>query len=818
MQVKKIAEIAVLTVSVITGIYLTVFLGKTVKYTECIVSKEQANTIIEDREEVANLIENLIFGEETLFYDDANETFYYSLIEGNTNAYDPCIKVKSNKADLKLAFLENEITADGIRNNETTLFLAYTDKAYCTYYLKCTTLPLMDIECPEEILDDAVSMKITLFDNSVNAVTRIVHSEGEIRQRGATAKEYPKKGFRFWLTTESVGGSVRPNHTSLLSMRQDDDWLLYAAYNDQEKVRNVFSSNLWKYTCAADNAQGIDFGMEYKYLELFINGKYWGLYALGYPVDEKQVCINTNSDEAILYKHGLLGKQGGENLQFTKDGNIFNDLGGSPDENMRNQSALQHYYYNLYINADDSKKLSSGIDLDNAADFYLFINLVQGVDNVDLNKNFYILLQNEKKGAKAFYAPWDLDLTWGNQYIGVPSENYTYPYAHSGDFNCIVESGYISQLLINDDASVWETLFKKYRSLRENGWSEKNINALLDKYEADIFGSGAFLRDMERWPDGIYGNDADGLRVFRAYVMNRLREADLYYERLEAVYRENPNIFIRRSVQYKDFFERCFLIEINNHDLLRDPEHSEFLEYMGIDVSAVTEEVHFILVNSAEGKIEYLPELYEEEEPRETCIGRLSFSKLREGVYDIKVNGVECYRTTIFSEPGIEMAIIKDTTVRRFNFTDGYHMQKAKNSFEELDFYIKALSCTDYRAVVEINDPALWQNPDYIALFECLGITKDDIHVNTDFIVWNGLEKKAFALDNFHVSGSSCDTQFGSLSVFESGSGIYGVYLDGSECFVSSSEQNQNVDIRIALLDPDSYERVDMITFSDDLQ
>lgn len=814
---KKIAEIAVLVVSVIMGIYLTGGMRRTVRYSECIVSEKQANEIIEERQEATCLIENLIFGEETIFYDSSNKTFYYSLIEGNTDAYNPSIKVKGNRADVKLAFLNSEITADGIKSNETISFLAYTDEVYCTYYLKCTTLPLMDIECSEEILDDAVFMKMTLFDNSANTAGRLVCSEGEIRLRGATAKAYPKKGFRFWLTTESVGGSVRPNHISLLSMRQDDDWLLYAAYNDQEKVRNVFSSNLWKDTCAADNAQGIDFGMEYKYLELFINGKYWGLYALGYPIDEKQVCIDANSSEAILYKHGLLGKQGGESLQFTKDGGIFNDLEGSSDENMRKQSALQHYYYNLYINADDNEKLYSGIDIDNAVDFYLFINLVQGTDNVDLTKNFFILLQNKKKGAKAFYAPWDLDLTWGNQYIGVLSENYTYPYAHTEDFNCIVESGYLSQLIINGDASVWEILFKKYRTLRENEWSEENINALLDKYEADIFASGAYLRDMERWPDGTYGNAADGLNVFRSYVMKRLQEADSYYERLETMYDESSNIFIRRSMQYKNLFERCFLIEINNHDLLLNSAYSDFFAYIGIDVSAVTEDIHFILVNPKERKIEYLSELYEDGEPRETCIGRLSFSTQREGVYSVKVNGIECYNTTIFSKPEIKMAIIKDSTICNFNFTNGYDMQKKNNSFDKLDFYIKALSNTNYRAVVEINNVALWQNMDYVTLFECLGITKEDIHANTDFIVWNGLERKAFALDDFHISGSSCETQFGSLSVFENELGEYGVYLDGMECFVSSSDKNQNADIRIVLLDPETYERADMIIFSDNL-
>lgn len=818
-KVRRISGIVVFVISVITGIWLTGRPGETVRYSECVVSGEQADAIIARRREEADLIEELCFDEEALFYDEQEKTFYYSLIEGDGDACDPPVRAKGREGELKLAFREGGMTEEGIGKNETISFLAYTEEACCIYYLKCTTLPLMNIECPEEIPGEySIPMRITLFDNGAGAAARLVCSEGEIRQRGGTARAYPKKSFRLSLRTESVGGNVRPNHVSLLGMRQDDDWLLYSAYNDQEKIRNVFSSNLWKETCAKENAQGIDFGMEYRYLELFINGRYWGLYALGYPIDEKQVCIGSDSSEAALYKHGLLGKQGDESLQFTKDGDIFGDLKESPDENMRRYSFLQRYYYDLYTHTDDNDRLRSGIDPDNAAAFYLFINLVQGDDNKSLGKNFYLLLQNGKEGGRALYAPWDLDLTWGNQYIGVLSENCTSPYAHAEDYNCIIESGYISQLLINGDAAIWNMIFEKYRALRKNGWSEENIHAMLDEYEADIYSSGAFERDMERWPEGTYGNAEDGLRVFRTYVTNRLREADLYYERLKRAYHETSNLFIRRSVQYKDFFEYCFLLEINNHDLLQDPEYAGFLEYAGVDISAVTEDIHFILANPAEGKAEYLTTLGEGEEPKETCIGRLSFTRLREGVYDVKVNGVERYHTSIFFDPEISMILLNDLKTYAFDFMDGYSMEKWKSSFDGLALYMEALSGTDYRAVVEINNPEIWQNEDYILLFEKLGITEEDIHADMDFIVWNGPEKTAFALDNFHVSGSSCEMSYGTLSLFWNELGEYGVYLNGRECFVSSPALNQNVDIRIVLLDPGTDETVDLITCSDRLR
>ena len=80
-----------------------------------------------------------------------------------------------------------------------------------------------------------------------------------------------------------------------MDSRTDGEWLLYSAYNDQERIRNVFSSNLWFTGNAGANRFGIKNGMEYRYLELFLNGEYWGLYALGYPLDSKQMQPETDS-------------------------------------------------------------------------------------------------------------------------------------------------------------------------------------------------------------------------------------------------------------------------------------------------------------------------------------------------------------------------------------------------------------------------------------------------------------------------------------------------------------------------------------------
>ena len=601
---KKTAGIAVLIISVFMGIYLTCFLGNPIRYSECIVNEEQYEKIIAEREEVPALLSGVVFDEETLMFDSTDGTFYYSLVEGSPGAYDPGVVVKSDTMDVKVAFLENSITEEAIKNNQTIPFLAYTDVSYTEYALKCTTLPLMNIECGVEIGDSPIPMSITLFDNRLNTVSRTTASEGTIHVRGNTTTVFPKKGYRFSLTKESAGNNVRPNQISLLGMRQDEDWLLYGAYNDQEKIRNVFSSNLWEYSCGTDNALGINTGMEYKYLELFIDGEYWGLYALGYPIDEKQLMLNPESGKEGLYKG--INWFNESDISFTEGGNLVGfRIKGTVNEATRNWEPILNYYYNLSLNQNENDKLYAGIDMDNAVDIYLFINLIQGLDHAMGGrniKNLYLAVSDSEEGPTALYAPWDMDITWGNGWANDLSVNLTVPYGLPASNHVLMHSGYLNQLIVNEADGIWEKIFDKYSYLRETGWSEESINTMLDGYEADIYASGAYLREKERWPQGSYADASERLSIFRSYVMERLKEMDSYYESLELSHddgRQGYSFQVRintfsdlayylEALPYTDY---KVVIDINNPDIWLDRTYAALLEQLGMTKESGCEEV-----------------------------------------------------------------------------------------------------------------------------------------------------------------------------------------------------------------------------------
>ena len=94
--------------------------------------------------------------------------------------------------------------------------------------------------------------------------------------------------------------------------RIDDDWILTSMYSDYEKIRNVFSMNLWHEISELSN--------EYRYVEVYINNNYHGLYALTYPIDNKTFKLKKDETGASNNTHQkayLFGKsEQDDSLQY----------------------------------------------------------------------------------------------------------------------------------------------------------------------------------------------------------------------------------------------------------------------------------------------------------------------------------------------------------------------------------------------------------------------------------------------------------------------------------------------------------------------
>ena len=664
---KKIAGRVLLIISLLlVAFFLAQNIG-TERYNDVIVSDEEFEHIISLRTEASGLVQEILFDEESLFCDEINDIYYYSLVENSSTSSNPHIKLVANNK-MKIAFLNEEISEDIIKNNVTIKFIVYSDEYYQQYGLRCTTLPLMSISCSEEIGDENVKMDILLFDNRMDAPNRVIASGGTIHVRGASTRVFPKKNYRISLVQTSLGNNKRDNNMALLGMRQDDDWLLHAAYSEPTKVHNVFSCNLWKNSCSTNNSLGVDTGMEYRYLELFINHEYYGLYALGYPIDCKQLELKQGTGD--LYKKVLWATEASLN-GYSKEG--YGD---------ENRDYLQEFYEYLDTNKYNKEALMSYVDINNLIDIRLFFNLIQGEDNVGTIlyhrgqnstylKNVYLCIRETGDGLLGLYCPWDLNMTWNSS----PSENY------------LMEAGYLEQMIADGDADIIKTMCNRYWSLRDTDWSDERLMAMLDCMENDIFGSGAYLRERERWPDGNYAQDVErGLDDFKNIVLARVHETDLYYSRLEE--NAGESYYILRSLQYKDFRNYNFIVGIGNHDLFKESEYRDLMEYIGIDIEQIDDSIKFIAVNAEEGKVEYIDQSINMGDSMVTCAGTLYINpeplnilKMHyvDGVYSVYVDDQFSFDTNDYLDRDLSLILIGEGKVRPFNFSKDFHLKEYEN-------------------------------------------------------------------------------------------------------------------------------------------
>jgi len=391
-----------------------------------------------------------------------------------------------------------------------------------------TTLPLLNLSY-EGVMDEqsVLKMEMSLFDNRQYASNRVVEAGGEIRIRGRYTRNFPKLGYKITLYDESVGGHRRERDQSLLGMRQDGDWILYAAYNDQEKIRNVFCSNLWKESCATNNVFGLDNGMEYKYIELFLNGEYWGLYALGYPIDSKQLQLNGIGEYTYKKSDPYLSELSIDfNVKGAVQGYEIKEMGVNRVESWE---PLKRYYKAMLQEDAKYSELRKVVDINNSIDIFLFINMIQGIDHANLRgdniiHNIYMTNKVSPDGNEEImlYTPWDMDRTWGYGFGDYDS------YQVTPDQNVIMQTNPVYLLLQQNDEDMKQRLVQRYRELRQGAWSDEHLMHLTYVYENQIFDSGAFLRDKEKWPNGIYINEQHRLNLFRRHILDRMICLDAY--------------------------------------------------------------------------------------------------------------------------------------------------------------------------------------------------------------------------------------------------------------------------------------------------
>ena len=544
-----------------------------------------------------------------LTYDSTNKQYFLSLSQQTreTGTLTGKIEVKWAKSDGKYELAIDEQTTDAEGNIEirnVTGERAYMmsvlkdGKEVATAPLNMTFLPIVEIRvstCNGTYYNKG-SLRVTNPDIAGYDSTYVA----KFRYRGASAQNYPKKSYAVKLI-DSEGNSVDREYFGL---RNDNNWILDAMYIDGACMRNRVSTDLWNdfatkpYHRRNGWEKKAKTGTRGRFVEVFLNGRYHGLYCMTEKMDRKQLKLKksvdaksaTETTEAVKDTiHGSLYKSS----QWSYEVFMGHDLGSTsyPKRSPRgfNNNLKQETWASYEIKYPDWEKqkidwgplwnavnfvattddyvfdeeVKNYFDYPVVRDYFLFIELMLATDNHGKNMFFFNYDQKAQKCAKMIgITPWDLDGTWGIRWNG--SKTYTQAKQNFTQFITQYEHGThtLFYRLFNSSKWKWfDDLKERYAELRTKQFSEESLtNRFLDY--GDLFQeSGADVREQNRW-NGFHTDILGDVEYIKEWIADRLEFLDKQYsyspvvDGIQTPLAEEPLVTAEGG-------NRCIVIETN---------------------------------------------------------------------------------------------------------------------------------------------------------------------------------------------------------------------------------------------------------------
>jgi spore coat protein CotH len=248
-----------------------------------------------------------------------------------------------------------------------------------------------------------------------------------IEIRGSSSQMFPKKQYGVELWDENGEGI----DASLLGFPEEEDWILFAPYNDKSLLRDVLAYKL-----------GRDMGRyapRTKYCEVVLNGQYDGVYVLIEKIkrDKNRVDINKLDPDEIsgnsltggyIIKVDKTTGSGGDGWFSTyppannQNGQkIFFQYEEPKSEDIvsEQQQYIQQFIasFENVLAGDNFKDPVDGyakyIDVDSFIDYFIINEVTKNVDAYRLST--FLHKQRDSDGGKLVMGPiWDYNLGFGN--------------------------------------------------------------------------------------------------------------------------------------------------------------------------------------------------------------------------------------------------------------------------------------------------------------------------------------------------------------------------------------------------------------------
>lgn len=440
-----------------------------------------------------NMETNIFINGAKLPFDKKTNTYYYPVnIDDKGKSLELNIRVETSKKSTNTIYgIEfNEHTTIETEIDFDKKIEVYSNSTY--YYNKCyiafTNLPTIAIDKSDvEVGEDYVYGNLNILDPNYedNDTSYEIKSQMKMRVRGSSSRLYSKKSYRLELYNNSS-----KNNISLLGLRDDSDWVLDSLHIDSSKIRNLLSYEVWN-LMNEDVEDEYKVNMQGKFVEVFMNDEYAGLYVLKEPIDDKSL----NLRETSSINSGILIKGIDHDISnfideeiSTNKSDIYHDFEMKYPKNLKDNTVYWHTILSkmkdYYTENITDEVIDNTFYSENFINYRLFITAISAGDNYE-PKNVYLSLKDMNDDTKIMLTPWDLDLTFGLEWAEgfLPYENLNIIYE--------IDTGSAEKYK--------ENLKLRWNFLRKNVYNDEVINSIIDEYYKELTAGGAIKRESEKW-------------------------------------------------------------------------------------------------------------------------------------------------------------------------------------------------------------------------------------------------------------------------------------------------------------------------------
>lgn len=359
------------------------------------------------------------------------------------------------------------------------------------------------------------SMAIIDNPNGVNHIDDLPNGYNgliAIEQRGSSSAMFPKKQYGFELR-DANNQDVK---ASLLGLPAEEDWILYAAYNDKALMRDVLA-----YKMARDMGR---YASRSRYCEVIINGEYLGIYILfeKIKVDKNRVDIGNvrpedNAGDELTggYIIKVDKTTGGTDTGWYSDytppnrrgGQMINFLYHDPDPSkitLTQKQYIQEFIrqFEDVLAGDNFRDREKGyrryIDVGSFIDFMILNEATKNGDGYRIST--FMHKKKDSEGGKLFMGPaWDFNLAFGNitYCVRETPEGWVYQFNDYCPDDYYLIPFWWERLM--EDGSFQRQLAIRWAALRTGPLSLNHLHDRIDSIATHLT-QGATARNFTKWP------------------------------------------------------------------------------------------------------------------------------------------------------------------------------------------------------------------------------------------------------------------------------------------------------------------------------